>query len=219
MPYFLKLSDFFNENSEKCIDLFLFSLVEFSGGCQIVKKNVNEEATFILFYIKPKKIKRANEIYKYKNELEYYTYESIPKESIIDNSDFFCSYEEAQEMQEAFFNDDHNNYKINMLVNILNLYNENLQYNIFKNSYIHITCKSNVNSILSNGLFAEYEILPQNKIGDRIYDYEEEEEDYENNDEDYENDDEEEEDIQKEFGGKNKNKLLKKEKKQINIVC
>jgi hypothetical protein len=196
MVFFFKLDE--NNKNEWYAD-FLYALGDFSIQCQRVKNNCKEKATFILIYHKLNKIKKAQQVFVNgrKGNFEYYTNNAIRPDEIIGASNLNYRYSEVTQMEKDFLDKKFNQKTDELWIRI----DEMINNNNFKleNIYIHITCKSNVKSILEHGLYAEKDIIQENRIGDNELENsincdEEEDDDEDDEDEDDEDEDDEDED-------------------------
>ena len=155
MPFFYKVSDFLNNNvatANRWLSAVEFTIVDFLGICGAVFNEYRPEIAIILV--------RSDNINPHNLEFEYYTANSVLSDSILHETIWF----KEQDV-------DGNSFRLNAAANIaLRQFLNNLQQlypGNYNNIFMHITCSGTQDSIIEDGLKAEVDLLPENKIGDR----------------------------------------------------
>jgi hypothetical protein len=195
MPYFFRLKDY-EEKKTKWMKNFLFALHDFSYGCQKVKKNENEKISFVFIYQMENIDEHELHKFEYKNEIGipkenilvdiatiYYTGEQVDK--MYKNFENYCENYELSDDDELYYETyNPNNYNLILLKDYLDSICS--FYVNLTNLYIHITCETNIDSIIKNGIFPENEILSKDRIGNRV-DFDEESDNKETDNEETDN--------------------------------
>lgn len=150
MPYFFKIADYFS-NTEKWLDAIKFAIGDFSQGC-----NEKQKGNIMIIIIKLK----DSEIRRHKHNFEYITENDVEPSKRVGKFKIMFIHEEIDD-EEIF-----NKKMLYFEEQLKFLSSPESKYSIdIDNLYIHITCKSNYESIKKKGLL--HTVNDKNKIGNR----------------------------------------------------
>jgi hypothetical protein len=161
MPYFYKLSDYFNiETREQWMNAVLFTIADFILTCDDKETIQGNKGIQILTF----NMKNTN-IYKHTINFEYITYEDISEDKIIGISSKFTKKNVIK--SDVFIKGTYSlNYdgenKLHEYIDYIYETNQYISHDIMNYLYIHITCSDYVNAIITNGLLYD----SGNKVGD-----------------------------------------------------
>ena len=163
MPYFYKLADIFPDRN-LWMEEVGYVFYDFCVGCK--QRHGSYNMDFLLFMLTEQEVYRSNPLnYEYRS----INGGAIPREKIFDCqlhlNYVFDKYSVDEEKQRL------TSYAGNKFSDYIYKIDSTLKdagdRNTFSSLYVHITCEKNIESIKTNGLYADDAVLDKYEIGDR----------------------------------------------------